>query len=265
MSNSGKIRPFIVTATATLLLTAFLTAVTSAQEINIRTSNLAQRMERVLTPLFLDGYFQLEQSLTIKKGGGFLMSDADVFRVYFPKTKAEYDAMKASNKIVETDFNKFEIHVCIYETPADAKKNVPIKDMKAGSFSGAIIGEGTWTSSAPRKTLESVREEERLKAEEEAKKNPKPTPSPSPTLTKPLSPSELKAKAEEEKKQKEEQEKKDKELTEKLAKDPNNFYSKTLIAVKHYGLVYVKAINYTKEPDAALMEDIARRLAEQLL
>jgi hypothetical protein len=257
-------------------------------EIRSGVKNMANKFERLLGERFLKGHFLIQETTILKEKEGLLKGDATVQRIYYPKSKAEYEKMKASDALVKSDLTKIVISVEVFAKPLDAQKNSP-KKLKQGSFNGENYGEVCWSSYTEKKTLEKYKEdletkkaeEEAKKAEEEAKKNPRKKPQ----VKKPgdataagtadnagevkkpekkLSPRDQRLKDKEDKKKQEEEAKKDEELKKKLETDPENFNLKQLIILKKNVIIQISALNYTKEPDAAVLEGIAEKLVSKI-
>ncbi len=242
-----------------VLLVSFLVLAYSVGfgEVNLRTANLATLVDEILSPRLLPDYKLIISKKVVMKGKGRLGGDATVYKIYFPKDLATYKKMKKDGSLLKSDLTRIIVSVDIYKSPADALKHVKKKGLLEGTFSGEPIGDKAWHKEIPKKTVESVRKEEEAKKKEKKEEKEK-------KINRPLTPQEKKKLEEQEKKKKEEQEKKDKELAEKLAKDPKNYNMKKLIVVKRFAQIEIRATNYQKMPDSALLEEIARKIAEKL-
>jgi hypothetical protein len=247
-------------------------------DINLRVLQMAEKIQRLLDGKFIPGYHLVGSNNIKAKGGGTFKGDATVARFYFTKPFAEYTKLKSANKLMTTDDTQLLVYVDIYETPADALKNAASANLVEGGFSGEVIGQKTWSGARAKKTVQDVKKEEEEKKNKEnkpatptaddkktkGKPTPKVTPKPSPTPKKVLTPAQQRAKAKEDKAAQIEQEKKDNELAKQLDMDPNNYYLKTLVVIKKNCQIHISAINYKKEPDPALMENIAKKLAAKM-
>lgn len=133
-------------ATATPKPTKTVAAPATPEEtgtVNVRLINDAKKINKIMTPSFVSGYYFISEQMIIKKGKGFLKGDCSIRKVYANKPKKEYDAIIAGKDAMKTDMSVMTITVDIYPSKKEMEKNIANKQLRNEEANN--IADQTWT------------------------------------------------------------------------------------------------------------------------
>jgi hypothetical protein len=113
--------------------------------VNVRLINDAKKINKYMTPNFIAGYHLISEQFIIKKGKGFFKGDCSIRKVYFNKTKKDYDKMVADKEELKTDATVLTVTVDIYPSKKELEKNIANKQLRIEETNN--LADQTWTGS----------------------------------------------------------------------------------------------------------------------
>ncbi|MCE1246541.1 MAG: hypothetical protein LWY06_07855 [Firmicutes bacterium] len=125
--------------------TATPAATEDSGPVNVRLINDSKKINKVMTPAFIPGFYLIGEQMVVKKGKGFLKGDCSIRKVYVNKTKKEYDKIVAGKEELKTDMTVLTVTVDLYSSKKEMEKNLANKQLRNEEANN--IADQTWTGS----------------------------------------------------------------------------------------------------------------------
>lgn len=129
---------------AVLLAVFVISAAPADAQVNIRLANELNKFERFISANFISGYSLINEKSIKEEGKGYFGGDCSLRKVFFSKSKSDYEKMTTEKAQFKTDATTIIITVDIYPGSKVLEDNIANAHMKEADKK---IGDAAWTSS----------------------------------------------------------------------------------------------------------------------